>query len=121
MIRCADGTTYHGDVLVGADGAHSGVRQHLFKTLQQENKLPPSDAKDMSKGFMAMVGTTDPLDAEKYPFVNTSDSTFTQVIARGTSYNYAEFNMPNRQVCWVVVSQISSLEESEKMRFRNSE
>ncbi|KAG0038842.1 hypothetical protein BGZ83_002975 [Gryganskiella cystojenkinii] len=121
MIRCADGTTYHGDVLVGADGAHSGVRQHLYKTLEKENKLPLSDSKDMSKGFMAMVGTTNPLDPEKFPFVNTTTSPFAQVIGRGTSFNWSEFPMPNHQVCWVVVSQVASLEESERIKFRNSE
>ncbi|KAG0038875.1 hypothetical protein BGZ83_002972, partial [Gryganskiella cystojenkinii] len=121
MIRCADGTTYHGDVLVGADGAHSGVRQHLYKTLEKENKLPPSDSEDLSKGFMAMVGTTSPMDAEKYPFLKASESTFNQVIVRGTSFNYGLFNMPNHKMCWVVISQVASLEESERIKFRNSE
>ncbi|GJJ68649.1 hypothetical protein EMPS_00995 [Entomortierella parvispora] len=121
MIRCADGTTYHGDILVGADGAHSGVRQGLYKTLQKQNLLPPSDATELTKGFLAMVGTTDPLDPEQYPFVKKQASAFSQVIGRGTSFNWAEFNMPENRVCWVVISQIASVPEFEKIKFRNSE
>ncbi|KAF9105915.1 hypothetical protein BGX29_011031 [Mortierella sp. GBA35] len=36
MLRFSDNTTVHGGVLVGADGAHSGVRQRLFKALQTQ-------------------------------------------------------------------------------------
>ncbi|KAG0334887.1 hypothetical protein BG004_000231 [Podila humilis] len=43
MIRCNDGTSYHGDILVGADGAYSAVRQHLFTVLKERNQLPKSD------------------------------------------------------------------------------
>ncbi|GJJ68653.1 hypothetical protein EMPS_00999 [Entomortierella parvispora] len=121
MIRCADGTTYHGDILVGADGAYSGVRQGLYKNLQDENKLPPIDAKDLSKGFICMVGTTSPLDPEKFPIVQKDDCVFTQVIGKGTRYTWSEFNIPEKRICWVVVYQLESLEESETLRFRNSE
>ncbi|GJJ68648.1 hypothetical protein EMPS_00994 [Entomortierella parvispora] len=120
-ITCADGTTYHGDILVGADGAHSGVRQGLYKTLQEKNLLPTSDAEELSKGFFAMVGTTDPMDPEQYPFLKNPASAFSQIIGRGTSFNWAEFNTPENRVCWIVISQIASVPESEKIKYRNSE
>ncbi|GJJ68679.1 hypothetical protein EMPS_01025 [Entomortierella parvispora] len=121
MIRCADGTTYHGDILVGADGAHSGVRQGLYKTLQEQNLLPASDTTDMSNGFLAMVGTTDSMDPEQYPFLKSQTSNFSQIIGRGTRFSWSEFNMSENRVCWVIISQIASVADFEKIKFRNSE
>ncbi|KAG0017037.1 hypothetical protein BGZ81_010938 [Podila clonocystis] len=43
MIRCTDNETYHGDILVGADGAYSSIRQSLYKELKDQKLLPPSD------------------------------------------------------------------------------
>ncbi|KAG0339545.1 hypothetical protein BG005_003448, partial [Podila minutissima] len=42
-VQCADGTTYSGDILIGADGAYSTVRQSLYETLEKDGKLPESD------------------------------------------------------------------------------
>ena len=47
-VHCSDNTIYDGDILVGADGAYSAVRQNLYKQLAQENKLPFADAEQMN-------------------------------------------------------------------------
>ncbi|KAG9061265.1 hypothetical protein KI688_007603 [Linnemannia hyalina] len=69
-----DNTTVRGDILVGADGAHSAVRKHLYAILDKERLLPKADTKDMSKGYISLVGTTSSLDPVKYPGVLDEES-----------------------------------------------
>lgn len=67
MIRFSDNTHFHGDILIGADGAYSAVCQSLYKQLSDQDLLPASDKEEMPMAYLCMVGTTDPLDPEKYP------------------------------------------------------
>ena len=73
-VHCADGSDYHGDVLVGCDGAHSSVRQSLYKQLQEEGHLPSADAEDQRVCYMSVLGTTGPMDPKKYPSVTEPHS-----------------------------------------------
>ncbi|KAF9279308.1 hypothetical protein BGZ88_012814 [Linnemannia elongata] len=74
IVTFDDNTTARGDILVGADGAHGAVRQHLYKTLEKEGLLLKSDTKPMSKGYISLVGTSNKLDPVKYPRVLEKES-----------------------------------------------
>ena len=67
LIRCSDSTTYEGDILVGADGAYSAVRQQLFKNLKKEGTLPKSDDVSLPFSSVCLVGQTTVLDPEDFP------------------------------------------------------
>ncbi|KAI1300984.1 hypothetical protein EDD11_005905 [Mortierella claussenii] len=66
-VSCADGSIYRGDILVGADGAYSTIRSNLYRDLNEKQLLPESDLNSLSRGYISLVGVTDPLDPERYP------------------------------------------------------
>lgn len=85
-IHCSDNTSYTGDVLVGADGAHSAVRQSIYKDLEEQGELPSSDAQGLKMGYINIVGTTDPLDEEKYAKLKDDFTHFHFIIGNGKPY-----------------------------------
>ncbi|KAG0361843.1 hypothetical protein BGX24_005252, partial [Mortierella sp. AD032] len=60
-----DSTTARGDVLVGADGAHSAM---------ESSQSPKPDTKEIAKGYISLGGTTNALDTTKYPGLLKGDS-----------------------------------------------
>ncbi|KAF9355375.1 hypothetical protein BGX34_010500, partial [Mortierella sp. NVP85] len=120
MIRCADGTQYHGDIIVGADGAYSSVRQALYKKLDAKGALPKSDLESLSLGFITMVGVTRPMDPEKYPILKEGEVNFSQVIG-GQYLSWRTFTISKNRICWNVSIQVANETESKTLQFRNSE
>ncbi|KAG9061273.1 hypothetical protein KI688_007611 [Linnemannia hyalina] len=121
MLRFSDNTTIHGDILVGADGAHSAVRQHLYKSLEKEGLLPKADTKAMNKGYICLVGTTGALDPVKYPGVLDEESeAFFMVGDKDTPYTWVTFTIPGNRICWNVVIQLG-ISEIANDQFKSSD
>ncbi|KAG0288544.1 hypothetical protein BGZ97_006735 [Linnemannia gamsii] len=121
MLRFSDNTTTHGDILVGADGAHSAIRQHLYKTLDKEGLLPKSDTKEMTRGYISLVGTTDALDPVKYPGVLEEECENVFVVGdKDTPYTWATFTVPGNRICWNVIIQLGITEIADD-QFKSSD
>lgn len=83
MIRFSDGSTVDGDILVGADGAYSGVRQSLYKNLDTKGLLPKSDLGDFTIASTLATGVAKPADPDKYPQLKDPFVHFSSVIGGG--------------------------------------
>lgn len=81
-IHTADNHTYEGDILVGADGAYSIVRHHLYEKLQRDNKLSAHDNTPMPFRFVALIGQTVPLSPDNFPELLQEDSPFECIVGK---------------------------------------
>ncbi|KAF9281049.1 hypothetical protein BGZ74_002458 [Mortierella antarctica] len=120
VVNCADSSSYEGDIVVGADGAYSAVRQSLYKQLEKQNKLPASDAAQMNVNFMTMIGTTDPLDSSKHPGIGGDATACSMMFAKDSPLTWSTFTIHSNRVCWSVKKQLDTRAADEES-FRSSE
>lgn len=87
VVVSSDNSIHHGDILVGADGAYSAVRQHLFRTLKDNGSLPALDDVPFPFSSVCLFGQTEVLDPKEFPHLQMEDSQFMSVY--GTSCEYS--------------------------------
>ncbi|KAF9175870.1 hypothetical protein BGX20_009268, partial [Mortierella sp. AD010] len=118
-IHCSDGTSYTGDILIGADGAYSEVRKSMYKTMDEKGILPKEDLEDFAVNYTTIVGVASSSDYEKYPKLKDDYSSFSQIIY-GDGSNCFVISLPDNQISWGFGVQlaISNLKE---MDYQNAE
>ncbi|KFH65425.1 hypothetical protein MVEG_08903 [Podila verticillata NRRL 6337] len=121
IIECSDGSSYYGDILIGADGAYSAVRQQLFKELKANHKLPPSDDVTLPFGCVCLVGQTVPLDPEEFPDLKENLSQTNSVLGKSTMCTWLTATTKQNTVCWSVIHFLDKDSAKRHDSFRNSE
>ncbi|OAQ29963.1 FAD/NAD(P)-binding domain-containing protein [Linnemannia elongata AG-77] len=121
LVRFSDGTTEEGDILVGADGAYSAVRQNLYAKLKKLNKLPKSDALPLPYSTTCLVGQTRPLDPEDFPNLKEKTCQFIRILGDHKPYTWTFFTTAANTVCFSIIEFLD--EETRKLSdtFRTSE
>ncbi|KAF9320142.1 hypothetical protein BG003_007123 [Podila horticola] len=120
MVRCSDNTHYHGDILIGADGAYSGVRQSLYKQLDQKGLLPAKDNEELTMAYLCMVGMAGPLDPVKYPLLKEPRAHFSTVLGNNSAYSWTTITLPGNRISWSAKVHLDRA-TAQDMMFRNSE
>ncbi|KAF9408657.1 hypothetical protein BGZ76_005816, partial [Entomortierella beljakovae] len=118
VIYCSDNTSFTGDILIGADGAYSGVRQSMYKEMNEKGiPLPKEDLEDFSIGYTVVVGVAK-ADPEKHPLLEETNNKFCQILFNGDSNCYT-VTLPDNQISWGLGTQLSH-EELKEMQSRSS-
>ncbi|KAI1295209.1 hypothetical protein EDD11_007957 [Mortierella claussenii] len=119
LIHCSDNTTYEGDILVGADGAYSGIRQSMYKQLNQKGLLPTSDQEELSIASVMMAGVAAPTDLDRYPQFKDDFAHLTSVCSNDLT-GVTIVSVPGNRICWAVGKKLSA-DEGKQQQSRNSE
>ncbi|KAG0342757.1 hypothetical protein BG000_001617 [Podila horticola] len=91
-VNCSSNSSYCGEILVGADGAYSAIRQQLFKDLKKDGKLPASDDVPLPYSCVCLVGQTCTLDPEDFPYLKEPLSQAHFILG---DYDYTETSKQN--------------------------
>ncbi|KAG0220085.1 hypothetical protein B0O80DRAFT_163634 [Mortierella sp. GBAus27b] len=102
MVRCSDGTYYHADILVGADGASSAVRQSLYRQLKDEGTLPKVDQEEHQYRHVSLIGVTNPLNTKKHPDLKDKFSQFKVVVNKNSPYMCWFMPLAGSKYSWLV-------------------
>ncbi|KAG0327641.1 hypothetical protein BGZ99_007222 [Dissophora globulifera] len=106
-VRCSDGTTYEGDVLIAADGAFSNVRHTLYWTLGDKKQLPKADAAPMSVDLHVISGCTKQLDPAKYPVLLDAMSEIQSVQLPDKPYAIWFVPLLDNRIAWDITHNVT--------------
>ncbi|KAG0279758.1 hypothetical protein BGZ95_000290 [Linnemannia exigua] len=121
LIRCSDGSEYEGDILVGADGAYSSVRQNLYADLKKDDKLPASDTLPLPFSTVCLVGQTRPLSSSEFPDIAKEDCQFINTLGGDRPFSWSTLTTAQNTVCWSVIMYLDAESSKDNDAFRNSE
>ncbi|KAF9539243.1 hypothetical protein EC957_005621 [Mortierella hygrophila] len=122
-VQTSDNGVYEGEIVVGADGAYSAVRQRLYEKLKSEDALPSEDNEELPFSCTCLVGQTRPLDPKEFPIVDVPDSQFLTVYGHNKPFTWSVLSTSDKRLCWFVTNQLSkqASKEAAQQRFRNNE
>ncbi|KAG0257476.1 hypothetical protein DFQ27_005087 [Actinomortierella ambigua] len=99
-VKCADGSTYYGDIIVGADGADSLVRERMLTALKEQNKLPEADLEPTHYEQHCIGGLSPKLKVEEFPVVGERSSEFRVQTAKDDAASLWYIPLPGNRVAW---------------------
>jgi hypothetical protein len=148
FLRTSDNGYYEGDILIGADGAYSAVRQRLYESLKQKGQILKTDLGDLPFKCTCLVGQTDVLDVEEFPQLKEPICQFWSTLGEDKPFSvsslvlyyhstfiyqqqhcldsdffysqWVNFTTPQGKICWMVIQHLSREQSkaAEGERFR---
>ncbi|KAF9207695.1 hypothetical protein BGZ49_010729 [Haplosporangium sp. Z 27] len=121
IIRTSDNMTHEGNILVGADGTYSAVRQALYEQLGKDGKLPSSDKEPLRYSTICLVGQTRPMEPSTYEYSAENVCTSESVLMDEKPLFVVTFTTAEKTICWMVLEFLDGESTKKHDNFRSSE
>ncbi|KAF9977692.1 hypothetical protein BGZ73_005202 [Actinomortierella ambigua] len=121
-VTCEDGSTFKGDILIGADGAYSAVRRSMYKNMTAGGSPPPKeDTGALRLDTFSIVGVSKPM-GDKYPILNEPTTKMQVILAsKEVSYNVYAIPMTDERLAWTVGGNFLTAKALNQEDFRHAE
>ncbi|KAG9071628.1 hypothetical protein KI688_005841 [Linnemannia hyalina] len=118
-----DNGMHVGDIVVGADGAYSAVRQRMYDRLKARGELPKGDQEDLPFSCTCLVGQTRALDPVKYPIIKEDTCVFPTVLGKDKPFSWSIMLTAQGSFAWCVIHHLNEQTSKAAMeqRFRNND
>ncbi|KAG0279882.1 hypothetical protein BGZ95_011985 [Linnemannia exigua] len=121
-LHLSNSETFEGDIVVGADGAYSAVRQRMYENMKAKGLLPISDQEELPFSTTCLVGQTKVLDPKEYSEVALDSCHFSSTHGKDNPFSWHTFNTTQNTICWSVLHHLDSQtsKAATEQRFRDT-
>ncbi|KAF9155704.1 hypothetical protein BGX20_004388 [Mortierella sp. AD010] len=120
-IKTSDNMTHEGNILVGADGTYSAVRQSLYEHIGKRGLLPASDKESLKSSTICLVGQTRPLEPKEFHFSDDSVCSHESMLINDKPIYVVTFTTAEKTICWVILQFLEQETSKTDDNFRSSE
>ncbi|KAG0331482.1 hypothetical protein BG004_001641 [Podila humilis] len=120
-VRCSDNSLYHADLIVGADGTYSAIRQNMYKDPEVAPTIPAVDKGKLPFRCVCLVGQTIGLDPEDFPHLDEEFAQFNSVLAETTMCSWVTATTAQDTVCWMMIHFMDKDSYKRNDSFRTTE
>ncbi|KAF9974742.1 hypothetical protein BGZ73_001797 [Actinomortierella ambigua] len=105
-VKTQDGMDYDGHIVIGADGAYSAVRQHLFRNLKKRGQpVPESDLENFRFDMIATTGTAKNLDRWMYRALRESSVDMMAIVSDDGPHTAWLLPLKGERIGWLFGSK----------------
>ncbi|KAF9166977.1 hypothetical protein DFQ26_006241 [Actinomortierella ambigua] len=120
-VHCADGSSYDGDILIGADGAYSAVRRSIYRNMEEKGSpVPKEDTEALRFDQFCILGVTKPI-GDQYPILNKPTTNMEIILAnKEIPYNQiTAIPLTGSRLAWSIRGHFleEQVQDAESFRF----
>ncbi|KAG0253626.1 hypothetical protein DFQ27_007290 [Actinomortierella ambigua] len=121
IAKCADGSLFYADIMIGSDGAYSAVRQRLYLTEAAKGvDIPASDRGRLRFNQFALVGVANLTGTESLKDLSGEASDLFVTVSDKLPYSTWVMPLKDNRIGWGIAGNLLTTQVHDEANFKHS-